>query len=98
MAYDNDRTTRIGYLCVTIVTLGLIAFLTKDCDIILQSCNAPTPCHDEFIPFDATNQKTCYPGARGEVVTTTTPPGILCHCINSSNKAGEQAVDAGSSK
>ena len=111
MAYDNDRTTRIGYLCVTIVALGFIAFFTKDCDTMLQSCNAPTPCHDEFLPFDG-NNKQCFSGAKGEVVNATpdtlgpkgerltvgSPPGILCHCINSPNKAGDQAVDASSSK
>jgi hypothetical protein len=111
MAYDNDRTTRIGYLCFTIVALGIIGFFTKDCNIMLDSCNA-TSCYDEFLPFDGNNSKQCSSGAKGEVVNATpdvlgpkgerltsgSPPGILCHCINSPGKAGRHEADAGDRK
>ncbi len=111
MAYDNDRTTRIGYLCLTIVALGAFGFLTKDCNIMLDSCNA-TSCHDEFLPFNGNSNKQCSPGAKGEVVNATpnvlgpkgerltvgSPPGILCHCINSPGKLVVHQDDAGPHK
>ena len=114
MANDSERTTRIGYLCSTIVAMGFLIFLAKTsaCSIVLESCNTPPRppiCHDEFIPFDGSDRRLCSPGAKGEVVNatpavvnakgdvmaTSSPAGILCHCTNSPQPKAGPVADAG---
>jgi hypothetical protein len=84
MAADSEKTERIGYLCLTIVVLGMMFTAVKlnAC----QSCNKPDPpevCRDEFVPIDS-ERHSCTPGARAEVVTSPPAPkaGLLCHCEN----------------
>lgn len=93
----SEKTTRIGLLCFTIAVLGLLFFLNKvnACALACNACNAPVDhtCKDEFIEIKndgyASNH-ACTPGARVEVVSSppAPKPGIMCHCINSSEDAG----------
>ena len=87
---DSEKTVRIGWLCATILVLGLFFFLTKinACALACNSCHDPHPaCKDEFYEIKndgyASNH-TCTPGARAEVVASppAPKPGILCHCTN----------------
>ncbi len=97
---DSEKTERIGWLCATIMVLGLLFFLTKinACALACNSCNshesAPSVCKDEFYEIDTNNRyrnsHTCTPGARVEVVASppAPKPGVLCHCINNDHDAG----------
>lgn len=99
MANDSEKTTRIGYLCLTLLVLGLLYFLNKAnaCTLACNSCssvNTPAVCKDEFFEMGTdnrySNDHTCTPGARVEVVASppAPKPGIMCHCINSPDEAG----------
>jgi hypothetical protein len=109
MAEDSgkQKTERIGWLCVTMVILGLFLMLTKinACALACNSCNKatqPDVCKDEFFELGASdgrysnNNHSCTPGARVEVVASppAPKPGIMCHCINN-DQAGPGAQDAG---
>jgi len=91
---DSEKTTRIGWLCLTIALLGVLFFLNKAnaCAMACNSCNshdsAPAVCKDEFYEIDTNNRyrnnHTCTPGARVEVVASppAPKPGVICRCIN----------------
>lgn len=91
---DSEKTERIGYLCFTMAFLGVLFFLMKAnaCALACNSCNqheqAPSVCKDEFFEMGTndrySNNHTCTPGARVEVVASppAPKPGIMCHCIN----------------
>lgn len=94
---ESEKTERIGWLCATMVILGILFVLSKAnaCALACNSCNSPsTPavCKDEFYEIKndgyASNH-TCTPGARVEVVASppAPKPGILCHCPNSDQGA-----------
>lgn len=96
---DAEKTSRIGYLCWTIVTLGLLFFLFKinACNMACNAFNSPNkpdPCKDEFFEMKLDSKEssyhTCTPGARVEIVASppAPKPGILCHCINNPDDAG----------
>lgn len=91
---DSEKTERIGWLCATIMILGLLFFLAKinACALACNSCNpkdnGPVLCKDEFFEIDPNNRyrnsHTCTPGARVEVVASppAPKPGVMCRCIN----------------
>jgi hypothetical protein len=102
---DKQKTERIGWLCVTMVILGLFFMLTKTnaCALACNSCNAPSKpdiCKDEFFELSDNarygNNHSCTPGARAEVVSSppAPKPGIICHCINK-DQGGQATQDAG---
>lgn len=103
---DKQKTERIGWLCVTMVILGLFFTLTKTnaCALACNSCNShdstPEKCKDEFYEIDTNNRyrnsHTCTPGARVEIVASppAPKPGVLCHCTNS-DQAAPATQDAG---
>ncbi len=104
MANDSEKTTRIGYLCLTLLVLGFLYFLNKAnaCTLACNSCSAdktPVVCKDEFFEIKndgyASNH-TCTPGARVEIVASppAPKPGIMCHCINSPEEAGAAQAPA----
>lgn len=85
MAYNDDqKTTRIGYLCWTMVALGLLLTITKGgCVQAASTSFMATDCKDEFVVLDEQHlTQTCKPGAKVEIVTSppAPKPGILCHC------------------
>jgi hypothetical protein len=96
---DSEKTERIGWLCATIMILGLLFFLAKinACAMACNSCNAkdnqPAQCKDEFFEIDPNNRyrnsHTCTPGATVEVVASppAPKPGVLCRCINNNRPA-----------
>lgn len=98
----KQKTERIGWLCVTMVILGILFMLSKAnaCALACNSCNSPSKpdvCKEEFyeIKHDGyASNHTCTPGARVEVVASppAPKPGILCHCIN--NEPGAPATSA----
>jgi hypothetical protein len=107
MAEDNSKqkTERIGWLCVTLIILGILFVLNKAnaCALACNSCNSPNktePCRDEFYEIGGNERyasnHTCTPGARVEVVASppAPKPGILCHCINNDH-GGVTSQDAG---
>lgn len=88
MSYDYDdssyieaRTTRIGFMCVTLVLLGFLFFLFK-----IDACSSkPENCKDEFHLIDNNNYNiNCRSGAKAEIVTSPPAPkaGIICHCTS----------------
>ena len=101
---ESEKTERIGWLCATMVILGILFVLSKAnaCALACNSCNshdsAQSPCKDEFFEMGNndrySNNHTCYPGARVEYVTSPPAPkaGIMCHCIN--NAPGASATPA----
>jgi len=102
---DSEKTERIGWLCVTMMILGLFLMITKSnaCGSVFGSCNAPAKteaCKDEFFEIGDNsrygNNHSCTPGARAEVVSSppAPKPGIICHCINK-DQDGQATQDAG---
>lgn len=89
---ESEKTERIGWLCATMVILGILFVLSKAnaCAMACNSCNSPDKppvCKDEFyeIKNDGyASSHTCTPGARVEVISSppAPKPGILCHCPN----------------
>ena len=102
MSDESEKTERIGWLCITMVVLGMLFVLNKAnaCALACNSCNshesAPSICKDEFYEIDTNNSRyannthTCTPGARVEMVASPPAPrpGIICHCINNVQDAG----------
>jgi hypothetical protein len=103
---ESEKTERIGWLCVTMVILGILFMLSKAnaCALACNSCNqhesSPAVCKDEFFEMGTdtrySNTHTCTPGARVEVVTSppAPKPGILCHCINTNQAAPATSASA----
>lgn len=83
MASDSEKSVRVGYLCTTIVMLGLMVFLAKmdACTLACNSC-ATDGCNDAFFETDKYPEIECRRGAVAEVVSSPPAPkaGILCHC------------------
>lgn len=84
---DDEKTIRIGFLCVTMAFLGLLLFCSKmnACQSCGKEDNTPAACKDEFIEIKADGyaaNHACTPGARVEVVASppAPKPGIICHC------------------
>jgi len=103
---ESEKTERIGWLCATMVILGILFVLSKAnaCALACNSCNSPSKpdvCKDEFFelaPSDSrySNTHTCTPGARVEVVASppAPKPGIMCHCINNDHAAPATSASA----
>lgn len=91
---ESEKTERIGWLCATMVILGILFVLSKAnaCALACSSCNdhgqTPPVCKDEFFEMGSnerySNTHTCTPGARVEIVASppAPKPGIMCHCPN----------------
>lgn len=90
---DDNKTARIGILCLTMVVLGFFLFCSKmtacqSCGVDKPAPPEPNVCRDSFYEIDTANNKyvnntvACAPGARAEyVVSPPAPkPGIICHC------------------
>ena len=84
---DSEKTTRVGFLCLTMVVLGILLFCSKmnACISCGKEDTTPAACKDEFYEIKSdgyASNHACTPGARVEIVASppAPKPGILCHC------------------